>query len=423
MPGGNAASAEARTESQNRQQDWQRGQPRRDARETPGTKRPGTERDAKPGKPNWQEMRRQTGPGASKRNGGGPGAGGQRGGRPPMFVGVDPVRKGPLTRTEPVIGRIVATRKGVVAARVAGAVVSIDVAVGQHVMKDQILAQQDTSTAEARLAFETAEMNLAERELKRFESLRKNKSAAFARARYDAAVHRLARAKANVRLARLAIEKAVVAAPYDGVVIRKATELGAYLKDGSAVVELVNHTEVEIEADVPADRLGGLRPGRIVSFSVRAGTVPRRARVRALLPMQNVLTRTQAVRFRPLGAPPAIHYSINQAVTVDVPLGATRTVVSVHKDAIVNRGKARLVYLIERGRAVPRPVRLGAAIGSRFVVRVGLAPGDIVVVRGNERLRPGQPVRYRPPPGASAQRRPGKPYSGKRDPAKLNPAN
>lgn len=416
-PAGKVASAEARTEPQNRQQEWQRGQPRRDARDKPGAKE-----DAKPGNRNWQEKRRQAGggagPGASKRKGGGPGAGGQGGGRPPMFVGVDAVRKGPLARTEPVIGRIVATRQGVVAARVSGAVVAIAVAVGEHVRKGQILARQDTSTAEARLAFEIAEMNLAERELTRSESLRKNKSAAFARTRYDAAVHRLARAKANVRLARLAIEGAVVVAPYDGVVIRKATELGAFLKDGSAVVELVNDTEVEIEADVPADRLGGLRPGSVVSFSVRSGGVPHRARVRALLPMQNALTRTQAVRFVPLGEAPAGNFSINQAVTVDVPLGATRVVVSVHKDAIVNRGAVRLVFLVKGGRAVPRPVALGDAIGSRFVVHSGVTPGDIAVVRGNERLRPGQPVRHRPLMGAAARRQ-----IGDRGPAERKPAN
>ncbi len=334
-----------------------------------------------------------------------------------MFVGIDRVRKGPLTRTEPVIGRIVATRQGVIAARVAGSVIAIDVAVGEHVKKGQILAQQDTSAAEARLAYDTAELELAQQELKRFEALRRNKSAAFARSRYDTAVHRLARARANVRLARLAIEAAIVIAPYDGVVIRKATELGAYLKDGSAVVELVNDTEVEIEADVPADRLRGLKPGRVVSFSVRAGGVPLSARVRALLPMQNALTRTQAVRFMPLGDVPAVRYSINQAVTVDVPLGATRTVVSVHKDAIVNRGAMRMVFMVKGGRAVPRPVKLGEAIGSRFVVRAGVAPGDIVVVRGNERLRPGQPVQHRPLMGVAVRRRTGDPGAAERKPA------
>lgn len=336
-------------------------------------------------------------PGA--RGGKPPGAGrpgGRPSGRPPMFVGVDPVIKGPLTQTEPAIGRFVATQQGIVAARAAGAVVEINIAVGQHVKKGDVLARLDTSSAEAKLAYETAELKLAEQELKRFESLRSSQSAAFARSRYDAAVHKLARAKANVRIAQLAIRDAVVRAPYAGIVMRKATELGAYVSVGAAVAELVNDANVEIEADVPADRMRGLRPGTVITFAFREGGKRHKARVRAILPMQNSLTRTSAIRFTPLNPAKLMGMAINQAVTINVPLGATRIVVSVHKDAIINRGEQRLVYVVKGGKALPRPVQLGDAIGSRFVVKSGLAPGDIVVVRGNERLRPGQAVRHRP---------------------------
>ena len=47
-----------------------------------------------------------------------------------------------------------------------------------------------------------------------------------------------------------------------------------------------------------------------------------------------------------------------------------------------------------------RPVRLGEAMGSRLIVEGGLAAGDLVVVRGNERLRPGQDILFTPPPAA-----------------------
>jgi multidrug efflux pump subunit AcrA (membrane-fusion protein) len=36
---------------------------------------------------------------------------------------------------------------------------------------------------------------------------------------------------------------------------------------------------------------------------------------------------------------------------------------------------------------------LGEAVGGRFEVLSGLKPGERVVVRGNERLRPGQKVK------------------------------
>jgi hypothetical protein len=46
----------------------------------------------------------------------------------------------------------------------------------------------------------------------------------------------------------------------------------------------------------------------------------------------------------------------------------------------------------EDGKAAPRTVTIGAALGDQFEVLSGLVPGDEVVVRGNERLRPGQDI-------------------------------
>jgi multidrug efflux pump subunit AcrA (membrane-fusion protein) len=55
-----------------------------------------------------------------------------------------------------------------------------------------------------------------------------------------------------------------------------------------------------------------------------------------------------------------------------------------------------VVYVIEGGQAKIRPVKLGDAVGSRFEVVSGLKPGEKVVIRGNERLRPNSRVRIRP---------------------------
>jgi multidrug efflux pump subunit AcrA (membrane-fusion protein) len=61
-----------------------------------------------------------------------------------------------------------------------------------------------------------------------------------------------------------------------------------------------------------------------------------------------------------------------------------------------------MVFLIKDAAATPQPVRLGAAVNGRFEVLDGLGDGDLVVIRGNERLRPGQPVTYPGAPDAPA---------------------
>jgi multidrug efflux pump subunit AcrA (membrane-fusion protein) len=84
----------------------------------------------------------------------------------------------------------------------------------------------------------------------------------------------------------------------------------------------------------------------------------------------------------------------NQSVALAIPAGEERDVVSVHKDAVINRNGKDIVFIVEDGAANIRTVKLGEPIGTRFVVLGGLKAGDTVVVRGNERLRPGQKVKH-----------------------------
>lgn len=64
--------------------------------------------------------------------------------------------------------------------------------------------------------------------------------------------------------------------------------------------------------------------------------------------------------------------------------------VTVAKDAIIERNGRMTVFVVRDGTAQPRIVTVGEGTGNRFVVLSGLKPGDTVVTRGNEGLRPGQ---------------------------------
>ena len=121
------------------------------------------------------------------------------------------------------------------------------------------------------------------------------------------------------------------------------------------------------------------------------GQEPLSAKVRAIVPQENALSRTRAVRFSPDFDPALAGAAAGAAVTVRVPVGAPRDVVTVHKDAIVQQGGA-VVYAVKDGKAARTPVQLGESAGNRFVVKSGVKPGALVVVRGNERLADGQNV-------------------------------
>ncbi|MEQ8506954.1 MAG: efflux RND transporter periplasmic adaptor subunit [Rhodospirillales bacterium] len=322
----------------------------------------------------------------------------------------------------PVIGRFISRQAGPVAARISGPVAEFKVDVGDRVAQGDVLAvlvkdslqwERELKAAELNrfeAALETAQetLKLRRQELARLEGLRK--SAAFSQARLDdkrqevavakaeiaVARGQLESAKASLRLAEINLSYADVVAPYDGVVSQRHTEAGAYVNLGSPLVTLVNDRSLEIEADVPARNVSGLSVGT----KVAAALTPARkfmVAVRAVVPDENPQTRTRTVRFAPQNLPDGPLIAANQSVTLNVPAARNESVVTVHKDAVLNRLGKTVVFLHQDGKALVRPVRLGDAIGSRLIVLGGLAAGDLVVVRGNERLRPGQPITFAPP--------------------------
>lgn len=335
-------------------------------------------------------------------------------------VRIDAVRDEPLTQTVPVIGRLVASQAGSVAARISGPILEYRVRVGDRVNAGDVIAVLDSSTmkaerdlgatglaiAQATLNTRQAQTALARQELQRIEGLKQ--SAAFSQARFDDARQQVAiaeaaareaeasvaAAQARLRLAEINLAYTEVKAPYDGAISRRLSEAGAYAREGDALVNMIAYHTLEVEADVPAARLAGLLPGTELTGRLDNG-ITFSATVRAIIPDENPLTRTRAVRFEPdLDAAAAAGQLANeQSATMQIPVGTPRRIVSVHKDAIIQRDGDMTVFKVVDGTAERVRIVIGEAVGNRFEILEGLNEGDLVVVRGNERLQPGMAVR------------------------------
>lgn len=342
----------------------------------------------------------------------------------PMRVGIDSVISQSINQTVPVIGRLVARQAGVVAARINGPIGEIRADVGDRVKAGAVIAVLVSDTLKWRHELQKAEENqfqaavrtgkarlkLRHQEMKRLESLRK--SAAFSQARLDdkrqevavaesqlgETLSRLAIARANRKLTEINLYNATVRAPYSGVVTKRHSEVGSYVKVGDPIVTLVDDTHLEIEAEVPANRTNGLTPStKVEAFIDRKTKIT--ATVRAVVPEENPQTRTRTVRFVPDFNSHQGTLAANQSVSLQLPVSGSKKAVTVHKDAIITRKGKNFVFLAMTTKAEFRPVRLGEAVGTRFIVLGGLKPGDVVVIRGNERLIPGQEIRYKKPSG------------------------
>ena len=344
---------------------------------------------------------------------------------PPMQVAVDAVVKESLKQTVPVIGRLVGRTTGL-AARVEGSIADIRVEVGDRVGKDDVIAvlvadqykwEYELRKAEveqfaAIVKTQMAKIALRRQELSRLERLKE--SAAFSQARLEdkrqevvvaeseaaEAAGRLASARASLGMAKTNLDNTAIRAPFDGMIAKRMVEIGVYVKVGDSLVIIVDDRGFEIEAEVPAQYTAGLAPRTKVDVSLAGGPTVT-ARVRAVVPAEDPQNRTRTTRLipevpvDPADRPPGLgNLADGQSVTLHIPVASVGDAVTVHKDAVLARDGGRVVYLVEDAKALARNVVLGDAVGNRFIVKAGLQPGDMVVVRGNERLRPGQKVIY-----------------------------
>ncbi|MGI9422751.1 MAG: efflux RND transporter periplasmic adaptor subunit, partial [Hyphomicrobiaceae bacterium] len=332
---------------------------------------------------------------------------------------VDTVDQREIRDTQSVIGQLVATQRSEIATRTEGVIEAVTFEVGEHVKKGQTLVTLDKSrfeiekraaeasmdVARAGLRIAEAKLKLAELAFSRQEGLRK--STAFSRSRYDdlkqAAVQsrsersqaeaQILNAQSSLNRALYDLKHAVIVAPFDGVVIERQAQPGQYMNTGNAVATILDVRNLEVEADVPSNIVNGLTIGSKVT-AVFEGDVRKSVTIRTAIPVQNVSTRTRPVRFTAkLDGLNASMVAIGSSVTLQLPVSAPRKVISVPKDALLQGRGGWMVYVVSDNKAQPRPVKLGQAVQARIEILSGISVGDVVVVRGNERLRPGQAVR------------------------------
>jgi len=195
------------------------------------------------------------------------------------------------------------------------------------------------------------------------------------------------------------LRKHTMIAPFDGYVIAEHTEIGEWVDRGDLVAEMVALDEVEVMVHVLESHVPHIKLGMTANVLVSAlpdqlftGTVSR------IIPQADVQARTFPVKIRIKNVIDESGPMIKSGMIcrVNLATGPKTEGLMVNKDALVLGGKTPVVYIVDssgdQATVNPVPVRLGVAQGRLIQVTGELKAGQSVVVRGNERLRPGQPV-------------------------------
>ncbi len=305
---------------------------------------------------------------------------------------------------------------------VGGRVETLEVDVGDHFKRGDVLGRLDQRTY--RLAREErasevvqakAVVHEAEQEHTRQQRLNAEgwaSEAAFdtAQAALDTARGRLATARARLDIAEEHLADTVLLAPYAGMVARRHAEPAQQVTAAETVLEIQgNGGGFEIAVAVPETLVDGLRPGDIhtVTFPARpgatvqarvtevsteagrGGTFPVTLRLATPHPeLRAGMTAEVTITLAVAGAP-ATDGKRDADPPVSVPVTAflagagADTVAFVFKPA----DDAGLTGVLER-----RTITLGAVDSERAMVTAGLTPGEVIATRGLPFLRAGQIV-------------------------------
>lgn len=228
---------------------------------------------------------------------------------------------------------------------------------------------------------------------------------------------RVAIQDALVRNLESRVRKHTIIAPFDGFVIAEHTEQGEWVTQGSLVADIVALDEVDILVNVIESHVAHVSIGQEIPVEIPAlANLRVTGKVVSIIPQADLRARTFPVKVRVIN-PSNDDVPGHKATTIKagmiaravIPTGARRKGLLIPKDALVLGGPSPAVFVVDpsvpdindsasgagstnTGKVRPVPVTMGASDGRLIEIEGSVKAGEKVVVRGNERLRPGQEV-------------------------------
>jgi RND family efflux transporter MFP subunit len=335
---------------------------------------------------------------------------------------------GPSASVLDATGYVTARREATVSAQITGTLTEVLIEEGDHVKVGQVLARLEETSQRAALAQAQAQLHSAQallvqfqaqlsqnqRDVKRAEDLVQRKlvseqAVEQARTLVDTQTAQLEGqrrqievAAANVRSAHVQLEYCTIHAPFTGVVIAKAAQVGEIVSPFSAgggftrtgIGTLVDMDSLEVEVDVNEAYINRVQPKQPVDSVLNAypdwkipshviAIIPTADRSKATVKVRigidnkdDRIVPDMGVRVSFLEEKKPVEADARPPVGVLVPASALR-----------REGDKDVLFVMKDQKAHRRTVTLGGAFGNSRQVESGVSPGESVIVDGPPELQ------------------------------------
>ncbi|WP_432720199.1 efflux RND transporter periplasmic adaptor subunit [Jeongeupia wiesaeckerbachi] len=314
------------------------------------------------------------------------------------------VEQGDVTHTLAITGTLQAEQQTTITAQVEGQVASVNVRPGQHVRRGQILARLNADDLARQLAVAQAQLaksrdllaynrKLSERnqDLLKQNFISKN---AFdtTQNQLQSAIADTRSAEAQLGLAQQALAKAVIAAPFDGMVADRFVDPGQHVGINGKLLTVVDLNSLELVANVPARRIGEIAPEQQVRFVIDGFPAQYIGHVARINPSVNDASKAVPVYIRIDQQQDTLRSGLFAQGAIEIATHAG--VPNLPLPAVHDENGEQFVLAIESGKLVRRVVTTGARDERRARIEItgGIKPGAVVLA-SNVQLTAGAQVK------------------------------
>jgi len=327
-------------------------------------------------------------------------------GFPPANVNVANAK---MTELAPVIwvsGTVVSQNDSKIAAEISGRLISLS-AIGARVERGDVIARIDDKKLkilqreeQASVLNSKAHLRFLEAEVTRKKQLVKQKLSPVSEldkviSEYDIAKGDVIAAQARLDRIKQDLAYTELKAPFNGIVAQRIASLGEYVDNGTAIVRLVEtaNSEATIFAPIVAYQFLKNAKELVVQSPLGSG----KAAIKTLVPVANARSHLMEVRLDMS----TFDWPIGLNLKAKVANGPSELSLVVPRDALVLRRDGTSVFRINKNDkgAVAEKISVVVGTGMDGLVAVKSASsdnqievGDLIVIRGAERLQSGQSV-------------------------------
>ena len=323
-------------------------------------------------------------------------------GPPPAKVKVAPVTQQEVAQTRTVIGVLYFERISQISTELAGLVESVEVSQGDTVSKGDPLVILNTEILDEEIVFQQArikqiELRIAnvEKNYRRLEKLY-GKAGVSERERDNALFEyenaQLEKQATQATLQKLQIQKkrSIISAPFNGIILTKDVDSGSWVQPGRQLVSIGSSEDLFIRAPISESILQFIEPGQQVPVTITAFGKELTGTLEDIDPVADMKTKNIYLK---ISIEPLDVVAQNMTATISVPASTPQNLSILSRASLIKFQGKDFVYTVKEDKAAILPVNIVAYLGDKVGVdNPYIVPGMPVVIEGNERLRPDQPV-------------------------------